>query len=229
MTCKIANVRGGAKKDVLSKKFNILIGISLGNKFFTENNLEEYILWALENTKKRVLIWIADKIHAVNYEVKNKQSRENSLKRAFKEGDRFFRVINEITERLPEERRKLVKIVRKGDLENSEEYKKRRSFFYKKFKEDRQFRKEVFNIVRSTISLDFHEFEIEKLSEYVLDELPIVLCSFIYDKTEYSCHPYPVNTKISEFAEKIQNKEIFPEISVELKFKNMVCVQLVIV
>ena len=115
------------------------------------------------------------------------------------------------------------------DLENSEEYKKRRSFFYKKFKEDRQFRKEVFNIVRSTISLDFHEFEIEKLSEYVLDELPIVLCSFIYDKTEYSCHPYPVNTKISEFAEKIQNKEIFPEISVELKFKNMVCVQLVIV
>ena len=81
MKTKIVLVRGGSLNNVLSKKYNILLAISLGNKWFTKENLKEYVKWALANTKERVLIWVADKIHAVNYEVKDKRSQEASLGR----------------------------------------------------------------------------------------------------------------------------------------------------
>ncbi|MEK6918269.1 MAG: tRNA-dependent cyclodipeptide synthase [Nanoarchaeota archaeon] len=222
---KIINVKGGKKEDVLSRKHNIFIGISLGNKWFTKEHLKEYIGWALKNTKEKVLIWIADKIHAINYEVKNNQSPENALKRALKEGDRILIIIDEIINELLNERKKFINIARKELLENFE-YKKRREFFHKKFNQDKNFKKSVLDVVKNTITLKLDELEIEKLASYVLDELPQILSSFSCNGIEYSCHPYPVNTKVSELVDKIQKKKIFPEISNEIKFKNMVFVQL---
>jgi len=37
------------EQEIQSKKFNIFVGISLGNKYFTKENIKKYILWALEN------------------------------------------------------------------------------------------------------------------------------------------------------------------------------------
>ena len=70
---KIKKIFNTTKKEIESKKFNIFIGISLGNKWFTKENLQEYLNWALENTKEKVLILIADKIHIINYNVRNKK------------------------------------------------------------------------------------------------------------------------------------------------------------
>lgn len=60
------------KGEVSLRKFNIFIGISLGNKFFSRKNLSEYISWALENTREEVVVLIADDLHAINYDKMNK-------------------------------------------------------------------------------------------------------------------------------------------------------------
>lgn len=226
MTLKVLGVRGGRIEEILAKKINVFIGISLGNKWFSRENLREYILWALKYSNEKVLIWVADKIHAVNYEIKDRQKPGNALKRAIKEGDKRITLINEIISELPPREQQKVEIIRCKDLEVLEFHKKRRAFFYKKFKEDEKFKDEIFKIVKSTITLKFEDNELERLSEYVLDELPEIMGAFEYSGVEYSVHPYPVDTKISQFTEKVQNKEIFPEIVNELKFKNMACVQL---
>jgi tRNA-dependent cyclodipeptide synthase len=226
MGLKITRVYGGNEQAVVERKHNILIAISLGNKWFTKENLKEYIEWALKNSKDRVLIWVADKINAVNYEVKDKKSSEVSLRRALREGDRKLSFIQNILLELPKKECNKVDIVRHSDLELLDEYIKLKEYFHQKFNKDQKFREAVLVIVKSTISLRFNESQIEKLSEYVLNELPLILSSFKYKNIEYSCYPYPVNTRVAEFVEKIQMKEIFPEICNEIKFKNMVCVQL---
>ncbi|MBR9704328.1 hypothetical protein GOV12_02870 [Candidatus Pacearchaeota archaeon] len=44
METKIGVIRGSTKEEVKSNKFNIYIGISLGNKWFTKDNIGEYII-----------------------------------------------------------------------------------------------------------------------------------------------------------------------------------------
>lgn len=229
METRIVKVRGGKKEDVLSKKHNIFIGISMGNKWFTKEHIKEYIEWALKNTKEKVLIWIADKIHAVNYEVKNNQSHENALKRALREGDKKMIIIKEMIQELSKKERERIDIARWGDLEVLNYHIKLKDFFHEKFSKDKKFKESVLDVVTSTISLSFTNTQIEKLSEYVLNELPEILATFTFKGVEYGCYPYPINTNVAAFVEKIQDKEIFPEIAKELKFKNMVCVQLEII
>ena len=64
----IKNYLGTTKEEVDSKKFNICIGVSLGNKRFTKENIKKYIIWALDKTKEDILILIPDRIHAINVE-----------------------------------------------------------------------------------------------------------------------------------------------------------------
>jgi len=71
MKSKIGIIRGASEKKVKSKKFNIYLGISLHNKWFTKNNMKESILWGLKHTKKRFGLVIADTLQAINYENKD--------------------------------------------------------------------------------------------------------------------------------------------------------------
>ena len=68
------------KKDIESKKYNIFIPICLGNKFFTKKNTKKYLLWAIDHTKDKVLVLIADKIQAINYDVRNNNTEEYNKK-----------------------------------------------------------------------------------------------------------------------------------------------------
>ena len=76
------------KDEVESKKHNIWIGVSLGNKYFTKENIRKYIEWALQHTKDSVLVLIGDDIYAINIEVLAGRSKAGALKRR-------YRLINE--------------------------------------------------------------------------------------------------------------------------------------
>ena len=229
MGTRIVRVRGGSKEDVLNKKFNIFVAISLGNKWFTKENIKEYIFWALKNTRNKVLVLIADRIHAINYEVKNKQTPELSLKRALREGGKKVILVEEIIKNLSQNEREKIGVVRWGDLEILDKHKELKEFFHKKFNDDRNFKEAVLDIVENTISLKLDASKTRELSEYVLNELPEVLASFEYKGDVYNCYPYPTNTEIAKFVERIQKREIFSEIYDNFKFENMVCVQLEVI
>ena len=58
-----------SEKEIQSKKFNVFVGISVGVKPLNEEIAQEYLSWALENTKDNVIILIADEIAKYNYVV----------------------------------------------------------------------------------------------------------------------------------------------------------------
>ena len=136
-------VRGGTIEEVKSKKFNIYAGISLGNKWFTKENIKSYILWGLKHTKNRFGIVIADTLQIVNYKVLEHMSEQASTRKALREGDKFIALINEILKELPEDKKNLVDIIRWEDLKKDQFYKIAYPIFLYKFKEDDLFRKEI--------------------------------------------------------------------------------------
>ena len=77
---------------------NIFLGISLGNKYFTEERVKRYLLWSLSQTKEAVAILIPDKIHPINYEVKSGWSRPRSVRVAEKIGQEIYHMIAGIIE-----------------------------------------------------------------------------------------------------------------------------------
>lgn len=101
MVTKIGIIRGANLEEIQAKRFNIYVGVSLGNKWFTKDHIKESILWALKHTKEKVGVLIADKLHAINYEVLNDEKPGKATKRALKQGDKFVAMINEILSELP--------------------------------------------------------------------------------------------------------------------------------
>ncbi|MBT4174397.1 tRNA-dependent cyclodipeptide synthase, partial [archaeon] len=104
----IKNYLNTTKEEVESKKYNVWIGISLGNKLFTSENIKEYILWALDNTKEDVLVVIGDGLHAINLEVLDGLQRIAAVRKAIRIGDKKQEEIDSILKELPNEKAKLV-------------------------------------------------------------------------------------------------------------------------
>ena len=109
---RITNCLNTTIEDVKAKKFNIFIGISLGNKYFVNKyNTREFISWALENSKHDVVVLIPDKIHLVNYEVRNGYSREKAYRAVLRKSEETERLIEEIIITLSEVEKNRVAIL----------------------------------------------------------------------------------------------------------------------
>ena len=85
--------RGGSKQDLLDKKYRIAVGISLGNKWFTPANIVEATKWSLAHTKDLVIVYVADTIHAINLEVRNRISSEKALRIAKEKGEALLQEV----------------------------------------------------------------------------------------------------------------------------------------
>ncbi len=220
MFMKIVNYLNTDKKEVESKKFNIWIGISLGNKYFTKQNIKEYILWALENTKENVVILIADKIHAINYEVRNKYTKKRSLSVALKKGKEIKQSIAKIIRQLPQEQQQKVHILLWNDIENDLEYKSAKKAILTEFKTNPIFYKKIIDIPKENTIFKFNKKEFEILSSYVLNELPIFIKGLKYKKVIYDLIPYPGLGKIDALTLDLLQGKTFPELTKKLKIKH---------
>ena len=96
-------IRGGSVEDLKDHKYNIGVGISLGNKWFTPENILGLVEWALKYTSQNVVVYVADTIHALNIEVRKRRSVEYSIKEAKKQGEEIMsQTKNLLKGRLPE-------------------------------------------------------------------------------------------------------------------------------
>ncbi len=226
MVVEINCVREVCKDKIFGKKKNIFMGISLGNKFFTEQNIKAYIDFGVKYSRKRFLILVADKIQAINYEVRNKLSSDKAFKRAILEGDKFEKIVKEIVDEFSSRERKKIEIIRWNEIEGLDSHKKAVRYFLEKFDRDKKFKGEILKIVENSLSWRFKKVEVKKLAKYVINELPEILAAFSYKGILYETYIYPDVALIFDFCEKIQRGEIFPEIRDNLKFNNMSSVKL---
>lgn len=217
----IKNLLNVKESDILEKNFNILLGISLGNKFFSEENIELYLKWALNNTKKRIAFLVPDKIHAINHEVLNHYSESQSIDIAFKQGDEASKICNDLIKRLDNKSQEYIKVLRWEDIE-TEKYKQMFQVLNLAFKQDINFRNIIIEVVRENIKKkDLIMSDYEKLAKYVIAELPMLISGVEYEEEIYDLLPYPGISKIDYLALDLQEGRSFPEITKELDIKSV--------
>ncbi len=220
---KIKKYLNCTKQEIQSKKFNIFIGISLGNKYFSKKNIKGYILWALEHTRDDVLVLIADKNHSIDYEVLNGYSSGKALQVASMQGAEIERAVKKIIHDLPKEKRTLVKICKWEDARESFYYKNKIKIFLEEFEKNEEFHDFIIKIVQENLKTKAKDLtlrQLEKLSLYILDELPVILNGVEFEGKIYDLHPYPGFSSLDDLLTGLQKGEIFPKLAKKLEIKN---------
>jgi len=222
---KIKTYLNCTKQEIQSKKFNIFVGISLGNKYFSKENVKKYLLWALENTKDDVLILIADKNHAINYEVLNGYNSERALQVALRKGIETEESIKKIVRGLPKEKHHLIKICKWENARKSNYYKDKIKIFLNEFKENNKFHDFIIKIVQENLGNkadNLNNEQLDKLALYILDELPILLNGVEFEGKIYDLHPYPGLSCLDDLLMDLQNGKMFPKLTKMLEIENKI-------
>lgn len=217
---RIENYFNTTKEEINQKRFNILLGISLGNKYFSENNIREYILWAIENTKEKVLILVPDKIHAINYEVRDGYSRKRAMHVSKRKGEDVKKIVEEIISELPQKYADICKFAFWEEIEN-EFHEKQLNFLIKEFGKNILFKNEIIEITKESCGnkkIDADGFE--KLAAYVLHELPMLISGVEHEGFFYGLLPYPGLSKIDNLVFDLQESRKFPELAEKIGIKD---------
>lgn len=228
---KITKYLNTTQKEVESRRHNIWLGISLGNKYFSQANIEEYIRWSLDRTKNKVLIVIADAIQAFNLEVLDGMNPEAAHRRALKLGDVKYAEIEEIMEKLTAEEKDKIHLVRWGNVTDTSEYKNKLNIVLDYYRQSEKFRNHVIEIVRagrkdraSRIER-LSEKELDRLAEYILNELPHFVDGIQgYNEYIYTLIPYPKLTMLDKLFIGLNNRTMFPELAEKLNIENEIAI-----
>ena len=135
-----------------------------------------------------------------------------------KNGEKFKKIIQEIILELPKEKQKKINIVRWEEYERMDKfYKRYTSKIYKEFEENKSFKKEILNIVKTSINDKlFTEEEYLELTKYILEEFILTYSGIKLGEEYYGAYLYPKLFPITSFVEKIQQGELFPELNKKL-------------
>lgn len=212
---QLYSIRGGNKEDLENKQYNIGVGISLGNKWFTPENIVELVKWSLQYTKENVIVYVADSIHAINLEVRNSISYERALKKTNIDGDNILKqVMGLVNEQLPESDSKKVLYVKWSSFVD-ESYKAKLNYLYELYKNNEEFKTLIHSVVNSFLSKEERKFkdrQINRFGDYLIEEIPEHINRVNMAGIRCDAYVYPENAKFPELIEKIQKGEIFPEI-----------------
>jgi len=221
---KIGKAHSISKADIEKKKFNILVPICVGNRFFLDGttpteNINKYINWSLGHTKEKVLIIIVDEIQISNWVVRNSNSsRGANMRRLMRRGEIIEKNILNIIKKLPKSSQEKIKVVRWREYyENDTFCKKVTEMIYSEFKTNNEFKEKVLEIIKRSITdRAFDERSYITLCKYVLDEFSLVYHGVNLEGIWYGLFIYPETDEVSDLIEDIKTKKNFPELSNKL-------------
>jgi len=210
-------------EEINAKRFNIFIGISLGNRYFSKENIKRYILWALQNTKDDVLVLIADTNQAINYEVFNSYTPERALQVAIRKSAEIQECIHKIIRGLPKDKQLLVRICTWEDVRKSKYYVSKKRIILDEFKSNTVFHDFVITIVKEHLGSRVITFDLKKLEHlalYLLDELPLLLNGLDFEGKRYTLHPYPGFSSLEDLLRGLHEGVLFPNFTRKLDLKS---------
>ena len=201
------------KEDIFNKRYNLWMGLSLGNKWFTKNNLEKLIDFGLKHTKKSLLILIPGRLQASNLRYIDNLSRAQSLKRAFEMEDEKRQEVEVIVSRLPAKDQKKIIIANYDDTLTPKVI-RQRELFMSEFAKQKVFYDSVMEISNEMLKIrgrTISKDRAESVALYVLQELPLFLNGVsVIDRNElYSVILYPGLGKFDELVVKIIKSDEF--------------------
>lgn len=225
---RIETYLGTNQDEVASRKFNIWIGISLGNSYFTKENVKQYIKWATTYTKDDVLVVIADKIRVINHEVISGKSESRALKLANREGDKKEEEVKEVLADIPSEVAGKVRVARWDDVNSSKYHQYRLGVLYEEFGKRTDFYEYVLSIIKEARSdRELTSEKLKGLADYVLREIPVFINGVKYKISDnewrtYGLIPYPGISKLDKLFIGLQEGSLFPDLASRLKITDPV-------
>jgi tRNA-dependent cyclodipeptide synthase len=211
---QLYSIRGGSKQELENKQYNIGVSVSLGNKWFTPENIVEAVKWSLQHTREKVVIYVADSIHAINLQVRNRISYEKAIKITTRLGENLFLKVKEELSDLPPDQLQRIEYVKWNEIID-EKFREKLSYLSSEYKNNKEFIDFIHSIVKDHISKEervFLEDDIHKFGQYIVEEMPEFINRVKMKEIIVDAYTYPQDNMITTLAEQIQNGQIFPEI-----------------
>jgi tRNA-dependent cyclodipeptide synthase len=220
VSMKLGKCLNTTPEEVEKGLFNIFYGFSLGNRYFTQERIQAYLLWGLEHTKNKLAVLIPDKIHAVNYEVKSGYTAARAMKVALRKGEEVEATVRAALTAMGLSEAPIL-LLHWKDIEDTQ-YLKNHKVILEAFAKNPDFRQTIVNLVKEAPQFedfDFEEVQYERLSQYILDELPILIGGFVVNGSRFDLLPYPGFANLDYLALDLQEGKRFPEITKQLQFE----------
>lgn len=211
---QLHTIRGGSKEILENKGYTIGIGISIGNKWFNPDNIFELIKWSLDRSKNKVVVYVADSIHAINISVRSRRSMDTARRLALRAGENIFSSVKDKIKELPLEQINRLLFVRWDEIIDGA-YSKKLEFLRALYQNNSLFNEAICNIVRAHVSNEDRKFsddDIYKFGLYIIEELPECINRVSMRGIVVDAYAYPFDGELTRFIQQIQDGEIFPEI-----------------
>lgn len=204
---------GTTGEEVELRKFNIFVGISLGNKLLTKELAKTYVDWALKRTKENIVVLIADEIDIVNWKIFNNLDERTVLEKVSNKAqgldDMFSRAIKILARENDPSIENRVEVIRWKNIK-TERFDKLFAILENEFEINNDFRNRILSFVKKYCELRkrfVDEAEQVKLAGYILAELPTLLEGIEVGDARYNMIFYPtyIDSGMSQFVLDIQN------------------------
>ncbi|NCC52178.1 MAG: tRNA-dependent cyclodipeptide synthase [Spartobacteria bacterium] len=180
--------------EIDSKRWNPYLGISINNKAFTVEYLAEFMNWATERARERAAIVIVDIIQHINNEVLDKKKPQGAIEKAFRKADEVHLLCDQAMSTLSPERRDKLIVLEWTDLVYESGFRHNLSVLRSEYTTNRPFREALQAIVRDNLGPIVQRLDdagIERLTHYVLNELPELIAGFRHEGVHFNLNVYP--------------------------------------
>jgi|GEM_PF-3621152 len=219
MELHLEKTLGILKEDVNGRRYNIWLGISLGNKSFTPEVIYEYVKWGLQHTREKVVVLLVDTIHQSNYKILSSKSAGEAAKLVRKEVSSLkIGVEKEFTKQGIQN----VAVLGWDDVVDTDEYQNNLKEIKTEFKTNKDFRNDVFDLVKQARKDKIGKInslsskEIDELVSYPLSELALFVNPIRYQDTSYEVSPYPVFTRLDEIIVGVNEGTAYEDLAARL-------------
>lgn len=190
-TFKVVN---GSLDEVLSKKRNLWLGVSVYRKPFSNKFSEQYLKFLCDYTNADfVPILIADTLAAKNICVLNRKvSLDRALTMSIKKGDEIINYYESVISELPLEHRQKIRFVR-WDEAITDDIERQKEILKKEYENNPIFKELVHEPILfflDMIGRSITENRLEELSDYILSEMPFFIGGLRFGHTLFDTELY---------------------------------------
>lgn len=216
MKLHLEKTLGISKQDIANKKYNIWVGISLGNKSFTPEAICQYVKWGLQNTGGKVIVLLVDTIHRSNYKILSSKSGGEAERLVQKKATLLKK---NLEEEFVKQGITGVPVLGWDDVVNTEEYQHNLKEVKDEFKYNKDFRDDILGLVKQARKdkidkiKSLNDEEINELVSYPLSELALFVNPIRYRDTSFQVSPYPVHTRLDDIVVGVNRGSIYEDLS----------------
>ncbi|MDO9631117.1 MAG: hypothetical protein Q7I92_04360, partial [Humidesulfovibrio sp.] len=113
---RYADVFNTSVEDVEACRWNPYLGISIRNRYFTQEAILEFTKWGVAHAHTRFALLIVDILQRINNEVLDRAHTGKAIEKAFLQSDPILEYCHKAVDALPPEQRNKVVIVEWADI-----------------------------------------------------------------------------------------------------------------